>query len=146
MQAENSLCDATYAEGHTAGFPKTAHKETYAAASPGASTHLIFPGPRMQVRTQIAVGERRYDLKDVFVIDLEYMEEDDQVQVFASHRTLPVHGYGADQPEALRDFCEVFDFQWRHLVDVPEESLTPGGKRRRQAMLNAVEKVAAPTP
>lgn len=138
MPAINELRDVTHAEG--ASFSKPAAKETYAAASPGASSRLIFPGPRMQVQTQINVGQRRYVLKDMFVIDLEYGRDDDgQLQVFASHRTLPVHGHGGSQAEALVVFCDAFDFQWRHLVEVPEDSLTEGGKRRRRAMQNAVE-------
>jgi hypothetical protein len=94
----------------------------------------------MQVQTRIVVDDRQYVLKDMFVIDLEYLEDEGQVQIFASHRTLPVHGYGADQREALQAFCKAFDFQWRHLVQVPEDSLTEGGKRRRDAMLAVVEK------
>jgi hypothetical protein len=93
----------------------------------------------MQVRMQIAAGHRRYDLKGMFVIDLAYLE--DEGEVFASHRSLPVHGYGKNEGMALAAFCEAFDFQWRHLVEVPDESLTEGGKRRRQAMQAAVQSV-----
>ncbi|HEX4338511.1 MAG TPA: hypothetical protein VH062_21550 [Polyangiaceae bacterium] len=75
----------------------------------------------------------------MFVIDLAYLDDDGQV--FASHRSLPVHGYGPDEGTALAAFCEAFDFQWRHLVEQPEESLTAGGKKRRQAMTAAVQSI-----
>jgi hypothetical protein len=77
-------------------------------------------------------------LRDVFVIELSYLPDG---EVFACHRRLPVHAHGANQQAALSAFCDAFDFQWRNLVDVPEEQLTSGGLKRRQAMLEAVEKV-----
>lgn len=139
MLAANQLKDFTNADDGVPTSKKTGSGDSYAPATPGATTRLIFPGPRMQVRTQIVAGPRRYNLKGMFVIDLEYL--DDEGQVFASHRTLPVHGYGGDQGDALEAFCEAFDVQWRHLVDVQEDTLTDGGRRRRQAMRDAVETV-----
>ena len=140
MLAANKLWDVTKAGDGSVVAGKPEVEEYASANSVRPSTRLIFPGPRMQVQTQVVAGDRRYVLKDMFVIDLEYGKDDDgQLQVFASHRALPVHGQGGSQAEALAAFCEAFDFQWRHLVEVPEDSLTEGGRLRRQAMRNAVE-------
>jgi len=144
MRAARKL---TEAEDGSSDFRSEEAEEYAPANSVRPSSSLIFPGPRMQVQTRIVMGSRRYVLKDMFVIDLEYAKnQDEQLQVFASHRTLPVHGHGGDQGEALMAFCEAFDFQWRHLVDVPEDSLTESGKRRRQALKNAVERIEPSTP
>lgn len=110
-------------------------RDPYVPASPNIATKLILPGPKMQVRHEISVGDRRYRLQGMFVIDIEYLAEGG---VFASHRSLPVDGYGGDQVAALAAFYEAFDFQWRHLVEVDEETLTEGGVRRRRAMEQAV--------
>lgn len=139
MLPANQLRDFTKADDGAPASRRTGSGESYAPATPGASTRLIFPGPRMQVRTQIVAGPRCYNLKGMFVVDLEYLDDDGQV--FASHRSLPVHGYGSDQGEALEAFCEAFDFQWRQLVEAPEESLTAGGKKRASAMREAVQSV-----
>ena len=126
MLAEN---DITYAEGPSGSTPKAASRDAYAATEPGKTTNLVFPGPRMQLRTQIVVGARVYELKDVFVVDIDYLEDD---VVFVSHRSVPVHAYGNGLPEALSAFSEAFDHQWRSLVDVDESSLTGGGVKRRR--------------
>jgi len=137
MLARNELSDVTYAEAKVGSSGRAVQRDSYAPTEPGA-VGLVFPGPRMQLRTEIVAGGRRYVLKDVFVVDLSYLDEG---EVFASHRSLPVHGHGSDLQAALGAFCDAFDFQWRNLVDVPEESLTAGGIRRRDAMQNAVKEV-----
>lgn len=137
MLAESILQDVTEAEGQPLRVQKP-RPERYVPAEPLQESGLVFPGPRMQLRAQIVWGDRRYHLRDVFVIDLTYAEG---AEVFANHRSLPVHGHGSRQKDALESFCEAFDFQWRNLVDVDEASLTPGGLRRRRAMIDAVEKV-----
>lgn len=139
MLTERKLGESTYAEGREAIRPRSAEDGSYVAAEPGQSTRLVFPGPRMQLRTQIHAGGRTYSLSGVFVIQIDYLDDAD---VFAYHRTLAVHGYGKNQDKALAAFCESFDFQWRNLVDVPEDALTPGGKRRRAALEAAVESVS----
>lgn len=111
--------------------------EPYVSATPGV-TKLIFPGPRMQLKTHIAVANRRYLLRGAFIIELREVEPDLFV---ATHRELPVEGDGSTPVEAIESFCETFDFQWRHLVEVDESALTEGGRRRRRAMQSAVEKV-----
>lgn len=92
----------------------------------------------MELRTQIITGQRVYELKDLFVVDLEYLEDD---IVFVSHRTVPVHAYGRGLKEALRAFGEAFDMQWRNLVEVPKDCLTPGGLKRRHALESVVANV-----
>lgn len=93
----------------------------------------------MQLRTQIVAASRRYELKDVFVVNIEYLEDD---VVFVSHRTVPVHAYGGSLNEALGAFSEAFDHQWRNLVEVPESSLTNGGLKRRHAMQAVIDRVS----
>ncbi len=117
--------------------PKRATHEPYASATPGV-TKLILPGPRMQLQTQITVANRRYFLRGAFIIELREVEPDCFV---ATHRVLPVQGDGSTPMEAIESFFETFDFQWRHLVEVDENTLTEGGRRRRYAMQRAVEKV-----
>lgn len=128
----------TSAEGSSSGRFRSVTETTYVSADTNHSTELIFPGPRMQYQMVIPAGSRRYHLKDWFVVNLNYLENG---QVFADHSTLPIHGYGDNLTEALNAFCEAFDFQWRNLVEVPEDSLTPGGKRRRSALNEAVKDV-----
>lgn len=138
MLAENDYRNITYAEGSSDSTPKAASRDAYAATEPGKTTNLVFPGPRMQLRTQIVVGGRVYELKDVFVVDIDYLEDD---VVFVSHRSVPVHAYGNGLREALSAFSEAFDHQWRSLVDVDESSLTDGGVKRRREMKAVVASV-----
>ena len=138
MLAENDLRNATYAEGHAGSASRQAWRDSYAATEPGKTTNLVFPGPRMQLRTQIVAESRVYELKDLFVVSLEYLEDE---IVFVTHRTVPVHAYGRGPIEALRAFSEAFDLQWRSLVETPEDSLTAGGIKRRRAMQAVVASV-----
>jgi hypothetical protein len=138
MLAENDLRDVTYAEGHAGSGGKYASRDSYAPTELGKTTNLVFPGPRMQLRTQVVAESRVYELKDVFVVSLEYLEDD---IVFVTHRTVPVHAYGRGLKEALAAFSEAFDLQWRSLVEAPEDSLTPGGLKRRHAMQAVVGSV-----
>ena len=118
--------------------PARSEVDEYVPADCRTGARLFYPGPRMQMRTAIAAGGRLYVLKDLFVIDLDVSEEG---HVFATHRSLPVDGVGDDESEALAAFCETFDFQWRNLVDVDEDSLTKGGLKRRRALEAIVQSV-----
>src|SRR5690606_28316758 len=111
--------------------------DSYVPVGAAGGTSLVLPGPTMQLRSQILVGGRCYALKELFVIEFEFGDG----EVFATHRTLPVHGNGSTQQEALESFCSSFDFQWRHLVESPPENLTRGGRKRRELMLEAVANV-----
>lgn len=139
MLAESDLQNITYAEGQSSPTGRAVPRDLYAATEPGTTTNLVLPGPRMQLRTQIVAASCVYELKDVFGVDLDYLEDD---VVFVSHRTVPVHAYGGSLEEALSAFSEAFDLQWRSLVDVPESSLTDGGVKRRRAMQAVVAKVS----
>jgi hypothetical protein len=130
MLAENNFRDVTYTEG-PGRDAKTRARDPYAATELGKTTKLEFLGPRMQLRTQIVGGSRVYQLKDLFMLSLEYLEDG---IVFVTHRTVPVHAYGRGADAALQAFSEAFDLQWQRLVEAPEASLTPGGIKRRQAM------------
>lgn len=138
MLAENNFRDVTYTEGTGGDARPTRSRDPYAATELGKTTNLVFPGPRMQLRTQILGEGRAYQLKDLFMLSLEYLEDG---IVFVTHRTVPVHAYGRGADAALQAFSEAFDLQWQRLVEAPEASLTPGGVKRRQAMQDVVASV-----
>lgn len=138
MLAENNFQDVTYAEGGAKPAKAAPSRDAYAATEPDKTTKLVFPGPRMQLRTQIVGQSCVYELKDLFMLSLEYQEDD---IVFVTHRTVPVHAYGQGTENALQAFSEAFDLQWQALVEVPEESLTAGGRKRRQALVDVVAQV-----
>lgn len=104
--------------------------EPYTSAEAKRSTLIYSGGPAWQLQTVICVGERRYQLAGIFAIDLEY----DVDGVFASHKRLPVSGFGETLDKALEAFCEAFDYQYRGLVEDDESSLTEDAKRHRQAL------------
>jgi hypothetical protein len=139
MLAERHQKETSYAEASARPAIKAVPRDSYEPTEPGKTTDLVFPGPRMQMRTEIVAATRRYELQGVFVVNIEYLEED---VVFVSHRTVPVHAYGSSLAEALSTFGEAFDMQWRSLVDVPEASLTEGGIKRRRAMEAVVARVS----
>lgn len=138
MRAERHQREISYAEASARPASKAVPGDSYEPTEPGKTTDLVFPGPRMQMRTEIVAAKRRYELVGVFVVNIEYLEDE---VVFVTHRTVPVHAYGKSLAEALSAFGEAFDMQWRSLVDVAEASLTEGGIRRRQAMKAVVARV-----
>lgn len=98
---------------------------SYVPAYCSAPRALIFQpfGPRMQVSVILRAGDRVYKLRGPLVINIEYLEDG---TVFATHRDLPVHGYGETLNEALESFGAGFDLQYRSLVDEPDPAqLTP---------------------
>jgi hypothetical protein len=127
------------------GFPvpKAPDRAQYAlAADAPRVSKLVYDGPRLRMQVVLDGGARRYFLRGVFVVEFAH----DGDSVFASSRGLPVSGIGADDLGALEDFCASFDFQFRNLVDVDPATLTAGGRRRREAMSGAVERVEAIEP
>lgn len=131
------LRDVTSAEASGPVPANVIHRECYAPTEPVHSSGPVLPGPKMQLQSAIQVGQRRYFLNDMFVIDLDYVDD----EVLASHRTLPVCGHGSTQREALASFFEAFDFQWRNLVDAASDTLTPGALRLREAMRAVVSNI-----
>ena len=94
---------------------------------------------RMQVVIQIEGDGRVYRLRGAFVIQLEYLDDD---TIFASHKNLPVHGYGAGLDDAIEAFAAMFDVQWRSLVDADVSALTVHARNvrgRLQAVVESVE-------
>lgn len=118
-------------------------QSSYAPASGTQSQHaLLGQRVRMQVRTTIRCSEREYHLRGAFVISLDYIDAGQEV--FASHRHLPVHGYGKSDSEAIASFLEAFDHQYRELVECGLDELTPGGQKRRRLIEDVVESVQQP--
>ena len=102
----------------------------------GASGHrvpreLIFcSSPRMRVAPIVSVPDRRYELQHNLIIHIWYHKDN---SVEAVHKSLPVSGYGESPAEALSDFAEMFDVQYRGLVeDATENELSPGALKARQ--------------
>lgn len=142
MLAENLANGDTYAPAEGLGrVVQRREPDSYVPTQPAGATSLVLPGPAMQLRSQIVAGERYYLLNEFFVIEFEFGDD----EVFATHRSLPVHGNGSTQQDALESFCATFDFQWRTLVEVPEDTLTAGGRRRRALMTGAVSQVREPS-
>lgn len=140
MLAATEARNFTSTEGSAECRIRSVPEESYVSADTNRTARLVFPGPRMQLQTEIVTSYRRYILKDLFVVNLSYLEDR---TVFAEHASLPIHGYGETSEEAIGSFFESFDFQWRSLVEVPEDSLTAGGQRRRAAMNDVVKNVVA---
>lgn len=120
-----------------------AHSAEYASASGGearcVTTFAAFGGPRLSQQVVVASSRRLFRLAGPISVSLEYLDEG---TVFASHAQLPVHGYGKTFAEALDGFCEMFDSQYRDLVEAPDAQLTPHARRERaklEAIVAAVE-------
>ena len=96
------------------------------------------PNLRVVIALPTAVGARRYVLKSHLTIRLSYQDDG---TVFASHATLPVHGYGPSEEEALTSFADSFDWQWQHLTTANDDELTEPARVARDAMRAAVESV-----
>lgn len=102
--------------------------------------YVPFEGPRMSFQVTLRSGPRVYRLRGAFAIKLEYLGDG---TVFASHENLPVHGYGRSVDDALQSFSEMFDLQWRELVEIdePEVRLTSGARRDRERLQSIVQNV-----
>jgi hypothetical protein len=85
----------------------------------------------------ICVGAKKYWLKQPLSFIVSWCES----QYFVSSELLPVCGQGETLCEAMQDFYESFHFQWCNLVEVPQDSLTPGGLSGRKAMYDSVSDV-----
>lgn len=77
-------------------------------------------------------------LNGPFAVQVEYLQDG---TVFASHRRLPIHGYGRTVATALLEFAGMFDALWRSLHDVPPEKLTHRAQRFREQLDSMVAKI-----
>jgi len=142
MLSEPLVIDATEAAPHRQARA-SGERISYAPAVAEQPRQVIYKpfGPKMQVLVVIRQPERIYRLKGTLVIDLE-QEEDG---VCASHRTLPVMGYGGSAAEAIADFAEMFDAQYRGLVEESDaEELSAGGRQARRQLEALVEDISTP--
>jgi hypothetical protein len=116
-------------------------RESYAPASQDARSLIFQPfGPRMQVAMEIRAPKRVYRFNGAFVVSLEYL--DDGGTIFASHRDLPVHGYGESLAEATEAFSTAFDLQYRTLVEQDDQNLSPYARELREKLRSAVAHVS----
>lgn len=95
-------------------------------------------GPPMRIFVQIAAHGRVYCLSRAFAVTLKRLDDG---TVFASHATLPVYGYGETVNVALRSFQEMFDVQYRSLVDGSVDDLAPRARVVREDFRGVVERV-----
>ena len=100
-----------------------------------------FGGPRLSVQTTVIGPSRVFRVHGPFTVSLEYSADG----VFASHASLPVHGYGRSIKEALAGFDESFEFQWSCLVEREPADLTEHARELRQRMERAVVSVGPRT-
>lgn len=115
-------------------------RTSYAPAA-ADDKEVIYPhfGPRMQVIVVLRQPDRVYRLRGTLAISLR--QEDGGV-VCAYHRRLPVLGYGENPSEAISDFCEMFDVQYRGLVDCDQSDLSEGAQEARRTFEALVEDIS----
>jgi len=108
-------------------------------ASTSERTYNAF-GPRMRVLIILATphSSRVYVLRTHLTIRLSYQLDG---IVFASHASLPVHGYGSSETEAIASFADSFDWQWQHLANATDDVLTVPARAARDALRASVEHV-----
>lgn len=94
--------------------------------------------PRMQVVIHIEWEGRNYRLRGPFAIQLEQLDAE---TVFASHKTLPVHGYGPTTRDALEAFAAMFDAQWQNVAAKADSALTPNAQTVKAQLKNLVDRV-----
>lgn len=132
--------DTDVTEFGTASVPPPTPQSSPAVDEYAAPTELHFASfsPRMQVVIFIEAEKRVYRLREPFVI---LLEELDDGTIFASHRVLPVHGYGASTSDALEAFDVMFDVQWRNVVERDDSALTANAKIAKAALKSVVVRV-----
>lgn len=115
----------------------------HSAALSGASglerprEHTSSGRPGMQVVPAVTASGRRYRLGQNLILRVTY-HADGTVEV--RHRSLPVMGIGDTLQEARTDFSEMFDVQYRGLVEESdEEELSTGALAARRELLRYVQ-------
>lgn len=116
-----------------------AERSSYAPAVAEEAAQVIYQpfGPKMQVLVVIRQPERVYRLRGTLIIELR--QEDGEICAY--HRRLPIVGYGLDAGEAINDFAEMFDAQYRGLVECDEGELSEGALQARRHFEALVEDV-----
>lgn len=85
----------------------------------------------------IETDSRMYFLRGAFMLQLL---EEDGVSIARSD-LLSLDGYGGSAKEAIDDFCESFDVQYRALVEAEESELSPGALAVRAAIRKVVDRI-----
>lgn len=93
--------------------------------------------------SNVTFNGRKYIFKKKLIITIEDFIAN---EVLASSDKLAIFGCGKNKSidSALKNFNELFDFQYRNLVECPEETLTKDALVLRQTFLDLVEKVSEP--
>lgn len=90
---------------------------------------------------EIVHGGRRYVLREPLVVATWQPPGTAWLAASTSHRTSIGVAYGDSETDALTEYAEVFDHQWRCLVETDPDRLTPEGQRRAQALRELVLRV-----
>ncbi|MBL9027444.1 MAG: hypothetical protein JNL21_34955 [Myxococcales bacterium] len=96
-----------------------------------------FRGPRMSIQWAIDVDSRVYHLRNVFAVQLDYLDDG---TVVAEQQRLGVSGHGRSVAEALSEFALAFDGMWRSLHE-PGAELTRHAQMIRSRLDAVVERV-----
>ncbi len=134
--------DVTPGQGLGARAPRARHLSVVgsslsegASGKPEESQHL----PRLWVIAAIVRPNRVFRLRGTFLADIEHLDDG---TVFVQHRSVPVHGYGPDERQAMEAFEEAFELQWENLVERPLHELTVSAKEMRELLRHAVADVS----
>lgn len=127
-----------YSEKEAVPRPRTRDEVEFFPASRSDSCELIRMGPKMSLSSEITVDQRTFVLARPLRVDVNYTASG---EVFASHKTLPVSGYGRSLDEALAGFNRSFAVQWDMLVDCDESELAPSAIRARNSLKEAVSRI-----
>jgi hypothetical protein len=132
---------ATFDTGYSepgADAPLVAEQPEFRSTSHDSASTVIYPVyPRMHLQVSIEAGSRRYCLREALALR---HREDDGMTVVRSP-SLSIDGLGSSYVEAVADFCENFDAQYRALAEERDETLSPGALSIAQALRAAVERV-----
>lgn len=138
-----SFEDVSPADSSSSGTSRYRARRRRAAPAPsvraGADnvTSLILSS-RLRVSAVIVRPTRVFRLRGTFVVEMEQLEDG---TVFVRHRELPVHGYGPNDAAALEAFEEAFEVQWEHLVECPDNDLTPHARGLREQLRAAIQEI-----
>lgn len=120
--------------------PRAAAREQHAAQeslrSVAGRTEVAW-APFMHLRVAIEAAGRLYLLRGAFVLSVS---EEDGLTV-ARHNRLGLEGLGDTAEQAIDDFCQNFDRQYRDLVECDENGLSAGARAIRRCLCDVVEHV-----
>jgi len=115
------MADTTVADAQPA--PRAAQAASgYCLAEPESRCAVVFvAAPRLRLEVVVDLPHVLYRLRAPLRVDVSVLADG---MLEASNARLAVYGAGRDESEALSEFCEMFDLQYRALVPCEPDSLT----------------------